>query len=468
MKTILASIYTIALLTSATRAAPYLDLGPMLGHVAPGEARLWIKASGAATASIRLGQEADLSDATSYGKATLAAEKNFMTIVTIPGLAPATRYHYAVELDGQPVTPRPYPSFTTAPAVGEPARQRIAFSSCLGYTGGAAAAAWAQMDAAGKADIIMILGDYHYANSTARKSQSTAYYSHRTTPGFRSISARTPSYNIWDDHDYGPNDSDGTADGKEISLATFKDFCPNPSYGEPDNPGIYYTFSRADIDFFMLDVRYHRSPDRMLDDGTKTMLGARQIAWLKRALKASKAKVKIIASGSEWQPHGHADSWSSYPRERADLFRFIEEEAITGILLISGDRHFTGGYQIGGQLIEITAGPLGSKNFPTKNLPEMFLNQGHGKLYCVLDIDTRKPDPKVILEVHRAGDGIVKKIDLPWLAILGKQKLPTLPVETTREKEPFQFPFDPHKAPQPPKTTPKNDSPGKKDTPPSK
>lgn len=443
MKTITPLICAI-FLSGFAAAEPYLELGPMLGHVGTDEARIWIKASGPAQAAILVGQDDDdLSAAKQSGGVKLDPERDFMTTISIGQLAPAQRYFYAVSLDGKIVTPRPYPSFTTAPPAGEPAHQRFAFSSCLGYTGSAPAAAWAQMDAESKADIILLLGDDHYADTTARQGQLTAYFSHRATPGFRSISARTPSYNIWDDHDYGPNDSDATAAGKEISLATFKEFWPNPSYGEADNPGVYYKLSRADIDFFMLDVRYHRSPDKMIDDGTKTMLGMRQLAWLKRELKASTAKVKVIASGSEWQTNSHTDSWSSYPRERDEIFNFIEQEKVTGILLLSGDRHFTGGYQINGKLIEVTSGPLGSKNFPTKNLPEMFFNYGEGKLYSVFDIDTTKAEPKVILEVHRAGDGIVEKIELPWAAILGQQKLKTLPVETIPKKFPYQVPFIP-------------------------
>ena len=442
MKALARLICAVAIPFQATAtAAPHLELGPMLGHVGSDVAHVWIKASSAGEASLLISDNSDLAGATTHRAEKLEAGHDFMSTLSAPSLSAGKRYYYAIALDGKIVTPRPYPSFTTAPPDGAPAHQRFAFTSCLGRTGGASAAAWGQMEANANADLILLLGDDHYADTTARAAQLSAYVSHRSVPAYRAISARIPSYNIWDDHDYGPNDSDGTAAGKEISLATFKDFWPNPSYGEPDNPGIYYRFSRGDIDFFMLDVRYHRSPDRMIDDGTKTMLGARQLAWLKAQLKASSAKVKVIASGSEWQRHSHADSWTSYPRERDDLLDFISGEQITGILLVSGDRHFTGGYQIGGKFIEITSGPLGSKNFPTKNLPEMFFNQGEGKLYSVFDIDTTKSPPAVQLEVHRAGDGIVQKITLPWAAILGDEKLPTLPVETVPKKAPFQIPF---------------------------
>ena len=441
MKAIL-TIFCALILNSDVLAEPYLHLGPMLGYVGETEANIWIKTLVAADTAIIFSKSEDLSDAKIQKGEKLSAKKDFMTTIKLDGLEASQRYFYAVTLDGKTVTQRPYPSFTTAPAVGKPARQRIAFTSCLGYTGRMSAAAWAQMDATSEADILLLLGDDHYADSTERKRQLTAYISHRSPPSFRAFSARVPTCNIWDDHDYGPNDSDGSAEGKETSLATFKDFWPNPSYGEPDDPGIYYKFSRGEIDFFMLDVRYHRSPDKMIDDGTKTMLGARQLEWLKAELKASEAKVKIIGSGSEWQRNGHTDSWTSYPRERDDFFAFIEKEKITGLLLISGDRHFTGGYQIDGKLIEVTSGPLGSKNFPTKNLPEMFLNQGVGKMFSVFDIDTTKAEPKITLEVHRAGDGIVQKVKLPWKAVLGEEKLELLPVEHVPKKQPFQVPSE--------------------------
>ena len=437
----LAPALCFALLTTPVLAAPSIAHGPMLGHVGPSEAHLWLRISGEAEARLVYGKQPELSPQKHSTTIRLTPENHLMGKLSLENLESQQRYFYAIELDGKRVTEKPYPSFTTAPPAGKPARQRIAFSSCLGRTGDATAAAWGQMEKTSRADLILLLGDNHYADTTAREGQSTAYFSHRSPAAFRTISSRTPTYAIWDDHDYGPNDSDGTAAGKEESLATFKDFWPNPGFGEADNPGIYYKFSRGEVDFFMLDDRYHRSPDRMIDDGHKTMLGARQLAWLKRELSAATGKVKIIASGSEWQPNSHADSWTSYPRERSQIFRFIEEEGIEGVLLISGDRHFTGGYQIGGQLIEVTAGPLGSKNFPTKNLPDMFLNCGEGKLFAVFDIDTTGAEPQIMLEVHRAGEGVIKEMALPWKAILGEQQLPTLPVQTTPKKAPFQLPF---------------------------
>jgi alkaline phosphatase D len=153
--------------------------------------------------------------------------------------------------------------------------------------------------------------------------------------------------------------------------------------------------------------------------------------WLKRELRASRAPIKFIASGSEWQTDGHPDSWKSFLRERQEIFDFIRTQNISGVVLISGDRHFTGGYHIQRRFLEVTAGPLGAKNFPTKNLPEMFFNQGEGKLYCVFDVDTALSPPGVTLEVYRAGDGLIAKRPFTWDEIEGVTPIPPLPPSET-------------------------------------
>ena len=163
--------------------------------------------------------------------------------------------------------------------------------------------------------------------------------------------------------------------------------------------------------------------------GHKSQLGERQLAWLKRELLASKAKLKVMAIGGEWETNGLATSWASFPRERNDLFQFIDENKITGLLLLSGDRHFTAAYQVAGKFIEVTSGPLGSKNVPPRATPEMWWNGGPtGKFYCVFDVDTARDTPQVTLEIYRASEGLVLRRAFTWDEVLGQtviQKLPT-------------------------------------------
>ncbi len=406
----------------------YLALGPMLGHVSSTKAHIWIKGSTPGMARVLIGEKSDLSDGRLQGALELSEDGGKMGTLTVEGLKPQTRYYYSVLLNGGEVTGQPYASFVTPITEGQPTRIRVAFSSCFGRTGANTAAGWGQLAANAKADVILMLGDNHYADSTQRAKQSKFYFSQRDVSGFRAATRGTPSYGIWDDHDYGPNDSDRTAKGKEISLETFKMHWANPSYGQSDHPGIYSTFLRGNIQFVLLDDRYYRDPNRSPATPAKTLLGVRQKAWLKATLKQSAAKIKLVALGSEWQLNGHSDSYTSFKSEQKEILDFLRDEKIEGVILLSGDRHFTGAYQIRGQVIEVTAGPLGSRNYPTKNLPDMFMNHGEGKLYAVLDLDTRTSPPKVVLEVHRAGDGVVYKRNIAWGEVNGRQRIKPLPL----------------------------------------
>ena len=414
------------------QASAHIELGPMVGHVGSHEARIWVKSSQKARLSVLVSDQSSLVHARRIDGPSLSEVTDHNGHISVPHLNPSTRYYYNLLLDGESSLAAPFPFFDTAPEPSESTHLRFAFGSCVGHEGRLAAAAWGQMASDSSIRMLLMLGDNHYADSTVPEVQRAAYYDHRSVSGFRDLAARTAVYGIWDDHDYGPNDSDRTAEGRQTSFETFQSMWANPSYGEPGNPGTYYQFSYGDIDFFMLDDRYYRSPNGAVDDGSKTMLGERQWQWLKEGLQQSKAKLKFIASGSEWQKYGHRDSLTSFKREQLAFFDWIDEKNIEGVILLSGDRHFTGGYQINQRVIEITSGPLGSNNFPTPNLPEMFLNHGTGKLFCVFDIDTRTDMPKVVLEVHRAGEGMIDRRDFTMSEINGKTRLATLPVRPAK------------------------------------
>ena len=108
--------------------------------------------------------------------------------------------------------------------------------------------------------------------------------------------ATTPSYGIWDDHDYGPNNSDRTFSYREETLEMYRRYWPNSGGGTSQTKGIFHKFRIADVEFFMLDDRYHRDPNEAED--RKTMFGQGQIDWLKASLKASTATFKVIANGN--------------------------------------------------------------------------------------------------------------------------------------------------------------------------
>lgn len=406
---------------------PFLHAGPLVGHVTDTTAFLWAKASNKAKLAFRVGEKPDLSDARIVQGPELTSETSFTGQVEVPNLRPATRYYYTPLLNDVPALARPYPSFVTAPKAGQAERVRIAFGSCVGARGYLAAAAFGEMAERNNFDLLLMLGDNHYGDTTNPDLLRDHYFMHRTVAGVERIIRHQPTYAIWDDHDYGPNNSDGTSKGKEDSLRVFRQWWANPAYGEEGNPGCYYHFTRNGVDFFMLDVRYYRTPNRTPDDGTKTMLGARQLAWLKEGLANSKAKFKIVASGSEWQTRTQPDCWSSFARERQEIFDHITSNQIEGVILLSGDRHFTAGYQIQGRHLEFTSGPLGSGNATLQENPERFTGVDEGKLWAILELDPSAQPPTLHYEIWQAGGGLLERRELSYDEVCGRAKIAPSP-----------------------------------------
>ena len=161
----------------------------------------------------------------------------------------------------------------------------------------------------------------------------------RHVPEVRAMMASTPSYGIWDDHDFGPNDSDRTFEFRDDTLEMYRMFWPNSGGGSGNDKGIYHSFKIADVEFFMLDDRYHRDPNKA--DDRRTMFGDAQVAWLKKGLKASTATFKVIANGNSLVVdfYRRGELWDNFGTERDDFFKWVFDEDISGVFFICGDWH---------------------------------------------------------------------------------------------------------------------------------
>ena len=104
----------------------------------------------------------------------------------------------------------------------------------------------------------------HKVNIRARKDRKLS-----------KLFANTNHYATWDDHDYGPNNSDRLYSGKFRSLEIFKNYWPNPSFGTKETPGVFFSFTKSDASFFVLDTRFYAEKDVQ-------MLGDSQMEWLKK------------------------------------------------------------------------------------------------------------------------------------------------------------------------------------------
>ena len=358
--------------------------GPITGDVRANEVTLWMYAPAKSKCTFSYRAEGSSKKNNKTGK--LNALSNQAAKVpgqifksTMNGLSPDTRYQYEVSINGK-ADPNWKGSFKTAPLAGTPTAFRLAITSCMKI--GRPQGSW-NILLEEQPDLHLTVGDTHYADTTNPTVQLEHHLTYRREKEFAKVLQQVPTYAIWDDHDFGPNDSDGTAKGKEFSLAGWKQAWPNPPSGTSDTPGAFFKFSRGDVDFFVVDGRYHRSPSRSLDDDKKRMLGDAQFAWLLEGLKNSKAKFKIIASGSVLD-HSKSDGWRIFTFSRHRLFDAIKKEKISGVMYIGGDIHKSLVWQhhesdrVGYPMIEIISSGV---------------TNGKDLSFATIDFDTTVDDP---------------------------------------------------------------------------
>ncbi|MFK7911784.1 MAG: alkaline phosphatase [Akkermansiaceae bacterium] len=361
-------------------AADNKIVGPLVGQVTDQSVEFWMYAPKDAKVVVQI------SGGKTEGQVALRAVKNPAADLDgvphkamLPLLTPDTVYQYTVSVNGQQEKAWAG-SFKTAPVAGSSGKFRFALTSCMKI--GQPQGSWkVLLDQ--KPDFHLTVGDTHYADTTDPAVQWKHHLRYRGVPEFAEVIRQLPTYAIWDDHDYGPNDSDGTEEGKENSLQGWNQFWANPAAGTDEIPGAFYKFQRGDVDFFVIDGRYHRSPPKAADDDKKRMLGDAQFAWLLAGLKESKAKFKVIASGSTLN-HSKVDGWRIYTFSRHRLFDSIKQHGISGVIYCSGDIHNSKilvnkeSDRVGYPLVEvISSGIANSKKL----------------CFVTLDFDTTQEDP---------------------------------------------------------------------------
>lgn len=314
--------------------------GPMIGAPGPDHFNVWVRASGAFEVTLEVSTDRDFRNLIEGASTLTSADDDCCAVLRVDNLQPDTDYWYRLKYDGVDDRFQPLP-YRTRTAPDGPADFRVAFGSCCRNQYDPHQRIWNIVRAL-EPDMFIWLGDNVYADSDQPAALTDLYARSRTVERLEPLLRSVPQLATWDDHDFGYNDSDGLSPFKDAALKIFKRFWANPAYGEPDNPGVYFKQHYGGVDFFVLDGRYHRDPTDRPDNADKTMLGARQKAWLKRELKASTTPFKVLAIGTGWssaENESGGDSWAVYMTERNEIFDFIRDEDIGGVVCISGDSH---------------------------------------------------------------------------------------------------------------------------------
>lgn len=249
----------------------------------------------------------------------------------VDGLDPDRTYDYVIEVDGDPDGGRGRGSFRT-PASG-PASFRVVAASCARVDSNAAV-----FDAMAAEDplLYLALGDLHYSNISRNDVGAFRVANDRmlTQPGQAALYRDVPVSYVWDDHDYGPNDSDAGSPSRDAARQAFREEVPSHRLVSDDG-AIHRAYTIGRVRFVVTDTRSERA------DGS--MLGAEQLAWLQDELtSASRTHALVIwMNPSPWigEASSTGDGWSGYAEERRQIADTLAAAEVDNLLMVSGDAH---------------------------------------------------------------------------------------------------------------------------------
>ncbi len=266
-------------------------------------------------------------------------------------------------------------------------------------------------------DLFLMIGDNVYGDSEREDLLELREAYDKQRQNFDNLNLNFPFEAIWDDHDYGLNDAGKEYAYKEDAKELFLDFWNIPMDDvRRSRDGLYFewiqTIDGITVQMLFLDTRFFRDAllptdergapgkERYLPhtDTSLTMLGVDQWNWLEEKMNIQ-VDHRIIVSSIQFLAMGHGwEAWKTLPHERQKLIDIIDQSSSDNVLILSGDRHRAGLYQLttnsNKNIIEMTssslnlsfaneeeAGPLRvGPTFVQENYGEILLNKTSNSL----------------------------------------------------------------------------------------
>lgn len=394
-----------------------LHAGPMPGYAEMNEASVWVQTSYPCRVQLRFWKSGEPRAARLSDVVETNAAADHIATFRLTGLQFGAEYEYELYLGGERVDV-PVGKLKTQPMIAgpdDPPAFRVAAGSCVYvddplYDKEPHAGGFEVFDAIAKMrpHLMLWLGDNVYfrgADWTSEANMRARYRRDRAIRSIQRLLTATRNYAIWDDHDFGPNDSDGTFDGKGTAAKVFRDYWMNGPYPR-QGEGVQGRFAWGDVEFFLVDQRTFRSPNAMLETPDKVMLGPEQFRWLLESLRSSPAIFKVVVGGGQMMnPIAPYEGWADFPYEQQRFIAALRDQRIEGVLFLSGDRHHTelirrdepGLYP----LYDLTSSPLTSKSHEVTDelsnparVPGTLVAQRN---FCTLTFEGTLKDRSVVL-----------------------------------------------------------------------
>jgi len=381
-------------------SAQYVEVGPFSGAVSDKSAVIIYKLSipnqkcRVAYSTDSLLGKPEFSDLYT----TSEVQANYIKVL-LKKLEPDTRYFYQLELNGV-ILERSRGKFRTFSDTSK--SFTFAFGNSLRTE-----TERSGLMAAIENDILFFLntGDLHYDDigiadvGLFRNSYQKTFL----RKDMAKMGKTVPFVFIWDDHDYGPNNSDKNAPGRLQSGKAYRECIPHYTLNtEEKNGAIYQAFNVNNTRFILTDLRSKRDKNSKLDNEQKTMMGKEQLTWFLKEIKASSLKYPLVIWVSSVpftaEKKEGGDNWNGFTHERRIIANFVKKHSINNLMIISGDAHsisfnigMNNNYSDydGGGLFEILAAPLDNYVVSRKGGPwtEVYLPEKGQMIYGMVEVD---------------------------------------------------------------------------------
>ena len=386
--------------------------GPMLGDIRSDGAAIWFRTKMPARIELILENEITSVEKITYIK-THAENDNAHTI-RVKDLSENTPYNFELRYGADSVKGR-FRTLTSGTLIKE---TNISFGSCyhqsvLNDEKGLVFRKILEQDP----DVVIFAGDLPYSKAGRLDELRENHKLFRENNNFTALISNVPIYAIYDDHDFGEDNSDGTNKYKIEALKAFNEYWPNPKSEESE--GIYTSFMINNAEVFLLDTRFFSRQSK----DAPTILGDKQFEWLCSNLKASIANYKILVSGVSLASTND-DGWNGkyYKGKKEKLLSCIYENEISGVMMISGDSHRAeinryrlGGWNSDNFLYDFTSSPLKSgiiRDGWKEDDELLYVYKEEDSLFASLQLNPENENNTVIFNLISPAGGVVKTMKL--------------------------------------------------------
>jgi hypothetical protein len=390
---------------------PALTHGPIVGAATDRDIRVLARSARAGMMRVQY-REAGTQTWRSTPTVSFGASRDNTATVALTDLRADTRYEYRVVVDCA------VDALTTSIVKTRPAASRSGHVSFVVAADLSPRYSFRGLSVARQADpdLALLIGDIVYADqdgAARTKSQYEAKYRRNLADGHsRALVRETPTAFMWDDHEIANDWSAGMSGLYAEARPAYEAYANSVNPPARVSGELYYTLAAGPADLFVMDTRTHRSPNGSPDDADKTMLGSVQKAEVKAWLRASTAPFKFLVSTVPFNDNATTgdDSWSGFRTERAELFSYIRDNDVSGVVLISGDQHWAGAFRtpdvLGYDLIEFQPSPIAAVNrpMPVVDSPSVLHMSDKHRLFGLFAVDaTTSPAAMTITFIDEFG-----------------------------------------------------------------